>query len=138
MKPLWLFTDGASRGNPGPAAIGYVVTDDAGAVLAKHAECIGTATNNEAEYRALIAGLEAAAKSGSGYLSWVSDAETVVRQMEGKYRVRKAHLKPLHEQATRAMDAFAHVVIEHRKREDARIAEVDGIVNDALDECTSS
>ena len=138
MKPLWLFTDGASRGNPGPAAIGYIVADDAGAVLAKHAECIGTATNNEAEYRALIAGLKAAAKYGTGYLTWVSDAQTVVRQMEGNYRVRKGHLKPLHAEATEAMESFAHVIMEHRARGDERIAEVDAMLNKALDDCASS
>jgi ribonuclease HI len=138
MKPLWLFTDGASRGNPGPAAIGYIIADDAGAVLAKHAECIGKATNNQAEYRALIAGLEAAAKSGRGYLTWVSDSELVVRQMEGTYGVKKSHLKLLHAQATEAMASFAHVIMEHRARGDERIAEVDAMLNEALDECGSS
>jgi ribonuclease HI len=81
VKPLWLYTDGASRGNPGPAATGFVISDDRGRVLLEHAECIGSATNNQAEYRALIQGLQAAKRFGTGYLTWVSDSELVVRQM---------------------------------------------------------
>ena len=135
MKPLWLVTDGASRGNPGEAGIAYMILDEAGNVLGQHAECIGRATNNEAEYRALILGLRAAGRLGTGHLTWISDSEVTVFQMQGKYRVSKKHLRLLHAEAMKATEDFAHVFMEHHRREDPRIVAVDALVNRALDEC---
>jgi ribonuclease HI len=137
MTPIWLYTDGASRGNPGPAAAGYLITNEAGEVLAEHAECIGKATNNMAEYRALILGLRAAARFGTGYVTWISDSELVTRQIQGKYRVKKSHLKGLFDEARQAMNEFAHVIIEHHPRKHLLIGRVDAKVNKTLDECAA-
>ena len=87
-----LWTDGGARGNPGPAAYGYVLEADDGTVLAAHGEAIGTATNNVAEYRALVAGLEKAAELGVDELEVVSDSELLVKQMRGEYRVKNPAL----------------------------------------------
>src|SRR3954468_19273492 len=94
--------DGGSRGNPGPAAYGFVLLDPQGREAVANGEYIGEATNNVAEYRALIAGLIAAAELGVHVLDVVMDSELVIRQMTGAYRVKNAGLKPLHEQARRA------------------------------------
>ena len=94
-----LFTDGGSRGNPGPAAYGYVLEAEDGTVLAAHGEAIGVATNNVAEYRALLAGLERAADAGIDELAVVSDSELLVKQMRGEYKVKNAALRELWEEA---------------------------------------
>ena len=107
--------------------------DDLGGVVAQHAECIGRATNNEAEYRALISGIEAAAHHGSGHLTCVSDSELLIRQLQGNYRVKKRHLKLLHRRAIEAAEAFDQVFYEHRPRSDPQIAKADAMVNEALD-----
>ena len=90
-----LSTDGGARGNPGPAAYGYVLEADDGTVLDARGEAIGVATNNVAEYRALIAGLERAVELGVGELEVVSDSELIVKQMTGEYRVKNAALREL-------------------------------------------
>ena len=90
-----LSTDGGARGNPGPAAYGYVLEADDGTILAAHGERIGTATNNVAEYSALIAGLEKALELGVDEVQVVSDSELLVRQMTGEYRVKNDALKKL-------------------------------------------
>jgi ribonuclease HI len=90
-----LFTDGGSRGNPGPAAYGYVLEDAAGTVLDARGEVIGVATNNVAEYSGLVAGLAKAVELGVAELEVVSDSELMVRQMTGDYRVKNQGLKPL-------------------------------------------
>ena len=95
-----LWTDGGARGNPGPAAYGYVLEAENGTVLAAHGEAIGTATNNVAEYRALIAGLEKAAEVGVDELEVVSDSELLVKQMRGEYKVKSETLRGLFEQAS--------------------------------------
>ena len=96
-----LLTDGGSRGNPGPAAYGYVLEAEDGTVLAAHGEAIGVATNNVAEYRALLAGLERAAEAGIDELAVVSDSELLVKQMRGEYKVKNAALRELWEEAQR-------------------------------------
>ena len=88
-----LFTDGGARGNPGPAAFGYVLEAEDGTVLAAHGEAIGVATNNVAEYRALVAGLERAAELQVGEVEVVSDSELLVKQMTGEYRVKNEALR---------------------------------------------
>jgi len=90
-----LFTDGGARGNPGPAAFAYVVEAEDGTLLAAHGEAIGVATNNVAEYRALLAGLEKAGELGVDELEVVSDSELMVKQMRGEYRVKNEALRGL-------------------------------------------
>ena len=96
-----LFTDGGSRGNPGPAAYGYVLETPDGTVLAAHGEAIGVATNNVAEYQALVAGLARAEEAGVDELEVVSDSELLVKQMRGEYKVKNAALRELWEEAQR-------------------------------------
>ncbi len=105
-KYLVLYVDGSCLGNPGPAAIGVLIRDGAGKVAAKFSKHIGVATNNEAEYRAVIAGLELASKLGAERVVINLDSELVAKQLEGEYQVKKAHLKPLFRQARLLLDGF--------------------------------
>jgi ribonuclease HI len=123
--------DGGSRGNPGPAAAAAVVSDPDGRVLDEAHVTLGVATNNVAEYRGLLLGLERARALGATEVRVVSDSELVVAQLEGRYRVRHPDLRPLHAEARRAMGAFAHATIEAVPR--ARNAAADALVNQALD-----
>jgi ribonuclease HI len=123
--------DGGSRGNPGPAAIGVVVRDADGDVIVDAAEPIGTATNNVAEYRALLRGIELAAEHGATELELLGDSELVVKQVRGEYRVKDAGLKPLHAQTRQALSAFTEWSFNHVRRE--LNAEADALVNQALD-----
>jgi ribonuclease HI len=129
-----LFTDGGARGNPGPAAAAYVLETDDGTVLAAHGEAIGVATNNVAEYRALVAGLEAARDLGVSDLEVVSDSELLVKQMRGEYKVKNAALRALSIEAA----ALAHDIGDVRytavRREHNELA--DSLVNQALDAAT--
>ncbi len=131
-----LHCDGGSRGNPGPAAFGYVLTDPAGRVARESGEYIGPATNNVAEYRGLIAGLKAAGEAGADPLVVVMDSELVVRQMTGEYRVRNAGLKPLHAEARLAATQLGRVCYRSVRRE-ANV-DADRLVNEALDEVLGS
>jgi ribonuclease HI len=126
--------DGGARGNPGPAAIGAVVLDgtvDPPSLLATVSECIGIATNNVAEYRALIAGLDAAREFGPRRVVVRADSELIIRQLEGRYKVKSAHLKPLFEEARDILEQFDDVDLGHVRREDN--ADADALVNAALD-----
>jgi probable phosphoglycerate mutase len=126
-----LSTDGGARGNPGPAAYGYVLESDDGHVLAAHGEAIGTATNNVAEYRALIAGLAKAGELGVDELEVVSDSELLVKQMRGEYRVKNAALRELHDEAGRLARRLGRVAYTAVRREHNELA--DRLVNEALD-----
>jgi ribonuclease HI len=126
-----LSTDGGARGNPGPAAFGYVLEAPDGAVLAAHGERIGVATNNVAEYQALIAGLKKAVDLGVDELEVVSDSELLVKQMTGEYRVKNAALKDLSLEATRLARRIRSVSYRAVRREHNELA--DRLVNDALD-----
>ena len=126
-----LFTDGGARGNPGPAAYGYVIEAEDGTVLAAHGEQIGVATNNVAEYRALIAGLEKAAELQLGELEVVSDSELMVKQMRGEYRVKNEALRELFLDAGRRARRIPSVSYTAVRREHNTLA--DQLVNDALD-----
>jgi ribonuclease HI len=126
-----LFTDGGARGNPGPAAYGYVIEAEDGTVLASHGERIGVATNNVAEYRALIAGLEKAVALGVPELEVVSDSELLVKQMTGEYRVKNEALKGLSLQASRLAREIGKVSYTAVRREHNELA--DRLVNEALD-----
>jgi ribonuclease HI/ketosteroid isomerase-like protein len=135
-KSSWtLRCDGGSRGNPGPAAYGFVLTDPAGREVDARGEYIGTATNNVAEYRGLIDGLAAAAGLGASPLDVVMDSELVIRQMTGQYRVKNEGLKPLHQQARAAAAKLPQVKYSSVRREDNGRA--DGLVNEALDRALS-
>ncbi|HVA29651.1 MAG TPA: ribonuclease HI family protein [Gaiellaceae bacterium] len=126
-----LSTDGGARGNPGPAAYGYVLETDDGTVLAAHGEKIGVATNNVAEYSALIAGLDRALELGVAEVEVVSDSELMVKQMRGEYRVRNEALRELSLEASRLARRFANVSYSAVRREHNTLA--DQLVNDALD-----
>ena len=126
-----LSTDGGARGNPGPAAFAYVLETDDGTVLAAHGEAIGVATNNVAEYRALVAGLEKAAELGLDEVEVVSDSELLVKQMRGEYRVKNAALALLKEDAERLADRIGRVTYRAVRREHNTLA--DSLVNEALD-----
>ena len=127
-----LQADGAARGNPGPAAFGYVIVAPSGEEVALEGEAIGTTTNNVAEYRALIAGLEAARRHQVERLRVCMDSELVVRQMTGEYRVKHAGLKPLNAEAVEARRGVPAVRFVAVKREDN--ARADQLVNETLDE----
>jgi ribonuclease HI len=122
--------DGASRGNPGQAAIGVVVLKD-GLPIREIGETIGRTTNNIAEYRALLRGLDEAAALGARTVRICSDSELVVRQLTGRYKVRSPHLAPLHRQALSRMRQFDHVAVVHVPREQNQGA--DALANRALD-----
>lgn len=126
-----LFTDGGARGNPGPAAYGFVLEADDGTVLAAHGEAIGIATNNFAEYSALIAGLEKAIELALGEIEVVSDSELMVKQMRGEYKVRNEALRELSLRASRLAGAVGKVRYTAVRREQNKLA--DQLVNDALD-----
>jgi ribonuclease HI len=126
-----LFTDGGARGNPGPAAFGYVLETEDGQVLAAHGEAIGHATNNVAEYSGLVAGLEKASELGVRELEVVSDSELLVKQMRGEYRVKNEALRELWEQANDLERRFAKVSYTAVKRAHNELA--DSLVNEALD-----
>ena len=123
--------DGGSRGNPGPAAIAAVVQDAGGEVLEERGEQIGRATNNVAEYRALLLGIERAAALGAGELELVGDSELIVKQVKGEYKVKDATMRELHAEVKRALAGFDSWSIRHVRRE--HNAEADRLVNEALD-----
>ena len=126
-----LFTDGGARGNPGPAAYGYVLEDADGGTLAAHGEAIGIATNNVAEYSALLAGLRRAAELGVTELDVVSDSELMVRQMLGQYKVKNEALRELWEEAGTLARRVGRVTYRNVRREHNQLA--DRLVNEALD-----
>ena len=126
-----LSTDGGARGNPGPAAYAYVLEDDDGTVLDARGERIGVATNNVAEYRALIAGLERALELGIDELEVVSDSELLVKQMQGEYRVKNETLRELNEDANVLERKLGRVRYTAVRREHNQLA--DKLVNEALD-----
>lgn len=123
--------DGGSRGNPGPAAIAAVASTPDGEVLAERAETIGVATNNVAEYRALLLGIALARELGAADLKLIGDSELIVRQVEGRYKVKDAGLRPLHAQVREALKSFDRWSIEHVRRD--HNAAADALVNQALD-----
>ena len=125
-----LSTDGGSRGNPGPAAYGYVLESD-GHVLDARGEAIGTATNNVAEYRGLIAGLESAVQRGVDELEVVSDSELLVKQMRGEYKVKNETLRTLQSEAAELAAGLKSVTYTAVRRAQNELA--DRLVNEALD-----
>ena len=128
---LVLHVDGGARGNPGPAAIGVVISRPDGEVIDELAERIGPATNNVAEYRAVLRALERAAELGATELEIIGDSELIARQLKGVYKVKHPAMRPLYEQAVAALGGFERWRIETVPRE--QNARADGLVNAALD-----
>jgi ribonuclease HI len=126
-----LYTDGGARGNPGPAAFAYVLEADDGTVLDARGEAIGIATNNVAEYSALVAGLRRAVEAGVDELEVVSDSELMVKQMRGEYRVKNKDLQWYSLEAARLARELGEVRYTHVRREHNELA--DRLVNEALD-----
>jgi ribonuclease HI len=123
--------DGGARGNPGPAAIGVVVSEPDGTVIDEVAERIGVATNNVAEYRAVLKGIERAQALGAGEIELIGDSELVARQLTGAYKVKHPSMKPLHAEALAALNGFQSWRIRTVPR--AQNARADELVNEALD-----
>jgi ribonuclease HI len=130
-EKLVVNVDGGARGNPGPAAIAAVVQAPGGAVLAERGERIGRATNNVAEYKALLLGIELAAALGTPELELVGDSELIVKQVKGEYKVKDAVMRELHTEVKRALRDFERWSIRHVRREHNK--EADRLVNEALD-----
>jgi len=128
---LLVHVDGGARGNPGPAAIGAVVSAPDGEVLEEAAERIGEATNNVAEYRAVLLGLERARALGATEVEVINDSELVARQLQGAYKVKHAGLRPLYDQAMEALEGFERWSVRSVPRE--QNAHADRLVNAALD-----
>ena len=126
-----MWVDGASRDNPGPAAIGAVIKDEQGRLHARLSQRIGTTTNNQAEYRAVIAALEKAISLGARQVTLYSDSDLVVKQINGSYRVRKAGLKPLYQQVKQLQDLLEGSTVIYIPR--WQNAEADNLANAALD-----
>ncbi len=130
IKRLVIFTDGAAAPNPGPAAIGAIIKDEQGKLLARISQRIGRATNNQAEYRAIIAALEKAISLGAKHVEVNSDSELVVKQINGKYRVKKATLKPLYQEVKKLQSRLEGFTITHIPRQQNR--EADKLANKLL------
>jgi ribonuclease HI len=127
-----LFTDGGARGNPGPAAYAYVLEAEDGTLLAAHGEAIGSATNNVAEYRALVEGLRKAGELALSDVEVISDSELLVKQMRGEYRVKNETLRELADEAHTLSRQLGSVRYRAVRREHNALA--DELVNQALDE----
>jgi ribonuclease HI len=131
LTKLTVNVDGGARGNPGPAAVGVVLRDGGGTVVASLGEAIGRATNNVAEYRALLRGIELAREHGATELELIGDSELVVRQVEGRYKVKDATMRRLHGEVKEALAGFEGWSIHHVRR--SQNADADRLVNEALD-----
>jgi ribonuclease HI len=129
-----LCTDGGARGNPGPAAIGVVIIDQDGAIVQQYKAAIGVATNNQAEYRALLKGMELAAIYWKGDLACISDSELLIKQLNGQYRVKNEELRTLFFQVKKSEAPFRHVTYTHVPRTHELSVVADRLVNEALDE----
>lgn len=128
---LVLHVDGGARGNPGPAAVGVVLATPDGELVEERGERIGEATNNVAEYRAVLLGIERARELGATEIDIIGDSELVARQLDGSYKVKHPAMKPLHQEATAALAAFERWSIRTVPR--AENARADELVNEALD-----
>ena len=131
---LYIYTDGGSRGNPGPSAIGIVFYDEKKQRIAEYKECIGHSTNNRAEYKAVIKALELATAHCRKKLMVFMDSELVVKHLSGDYRIKNEDLRALFYILKDREKAFESVVYNHTCRENQFIKEADKLVNDALDQ----
>lgn len=133
LSVIKLFTDGGSRGNPGPGAIGLLLLDEQNREIDSFKECIGHTTNNRAEYQALIKGLDLAAKHTRDRVLCFSDSELVIKQMSGIWRLKNDELRALYHKAKDKERPFKEVTYTHVRRTDPNIKKADRLVNDALD-----
>ncbi len=131
LTTVIVHVDGGARGNPGPAAVGVVVSTPGGEILDEFAERIGVATNNVAEYRALLRGVQRAAALGATDVEFVNDSELVAKQVNGVYKVKHPAMKPLYDEAQAALSGFQRWRIRSVPR--AQNARADALVNEALD-----
>jgi ribonuclease HI len=131
VSKVTIFTDGAARGNPGPAAIGAILKDEKGNPVASISRCIGQTTNNQAEYRAIIAALEKAFGLGARQVTLYSDSELVVKQIIGQYKIKNTALRPLYQEVVRLTGALESFQIACIPRE--QNAGADALANKALD-----
>jgi ribonuclease HI len=131
IDKVTIYTDGAARGNPGPAAIGVVIKDETGQTIATISKRLGNTTNNQAEYRAAIAGMEKAIKLGARHILIKSDSELVVKQLKGLYKIKNAALRPLYQEIVRLTGSLDSFNISYIPR--ARNAAADALANKALD-----
>ncbi len=136
MQKVIIHTDGGARGNPGPAGIGVVIADEEGNILKEVSEYIGETTNNQAEYKALIAGLEQAQELGATEVAIFMDSELIVKQVKQEYKVKNADLAPLFVQVWNALQSFKAYTITHVER--AKNKRADALVNEALDKKTAA
>ena len=132
MKNGYLFTDGAARGNPGPAGLGYVLTDSEGKIVFEGYRYLGTKTNNQAEYLALIDGLKKALELSYEELNINLDSELAVKQVKGEYRVKNEGIKPLYKEVKALLDEFQGYNMKHIVRGKNKAA--DKLANRAIDE----
>jgi len=130
---LKIYSDGGARGNPGPAAIGVVICADDDTILCEHSDLIGTATNNIAEYLALIAAIEIAKQYKPVQVSFFLDSELVVKQLSGEYRVKDDSLRELYSIVVSEESAFKKIAFTHVPRTNAFMKKADKLVNSALD-----
>lgn len=128
---MTVWSDGAARGNPGPAGIGAIVKDRRGRVLAEVGQGIGIATNNVAEYRAAIAGLSRAREAGAVEVLLRADSKLLIEQLAGRWKIKNAGLRPLHQQARALLAGFERFTLEHVPRE--RNTEADRLANRGVD-----
>jgi ribonuclease HI len=131
-RAVRIYSDGAARGNPGPAGAGAVLIDATGAVMARLGRFLGTRTNNVAEYEGLLLGLKHARDLGYREVEVRADSQLLIRQLKGEYAVRHAGLKPLHAEALRLLHAFDRYQLQHVPREENALA--DEMSNRAIDE----
>lgn len=130
---IQIYSDGGARGNPGPAAIGILICDEKGEELQDHHETIGEATNNIAEYTAVMVGLELAKKFSPKEIQYFVDSELVARQLSGKYRVKTPHILKLYQAVKEREKFFTRVSYTQIPRTHEKIRYVDKLVNLALD-----
>lgn len=134
IETLYVYTDGGSRRNPGPSAIGIVFVDENKNIIHKHKECIGHGTNNQAEYKALIKALELATAYCRKKIICFSDSELLTKQLHGDYRIKNETLRNLVYDIKNREKVFDEVVYNHKKREHQFIRLADKLVNEALDD----
>lgn len=135
---LHTFSDGGARGNPGPAAIGIVVATPEGEILAEHAECIGVATNNVAEYRAMLKALELAGAQKGDELLCHADSELIIFQLQGVYRIRDSRMAELAQKVQSAAKAFKAITWKQVPREHPMITRADKLLNQALNKAAAT
>ncbi len=132
MKKLLIYTDGGSRGNPGPGAIAIMILDDKKVIL-EHKEFIGHTTNNRAEYAAIIKAMELAKQHRAKEIVVFSDSQLAIRHLKGEWKVRKKELLPLFQKVKELENSFEKVSYNHVRRENPYIKKVDELLNEELD-----